>query len=150
MSAIRLLAMFAAAATLAVPTIAAAPDTIKTRQDNFKAMARSMKLIGDELRKDAPAFAIIRREAAALERAGGRVGRFFPKGTGAEAGVKTRARAAIWAQSAEFRAATVNSNSAIKGLRAAAAGTDLGRIRAALRSAGGACAACHDRFRVPE
>lgn len=146
----RFAAFALAAALLAAPSSAAAPDTIKARQDNFKAMARSMKLIGDELRKDAPAFAIIRREAAALERAGGRVGRFFPKGTGPEAGVKTRARAAIWAQPAEFRLAAANSNSAIKGLRAVASGTDVGRIRAALRSTGGACAACHDTFRVPE
>ncbi|NJS14604.1 MAG: cytochrome c [Sphingopyxis sp.] len=150
MSAVRLFAMLAAAATLAVPSIAAAPGTIKARQDNFKAMARSMKLISDETRKDAPSFALIRREAAALERAGARVARFFPKGTGAEAGVKTGARSAIWQRPAEFRTAATNLNNAAKGLRTAAAGTDVGRVRAALGATGGTCKGCHDQFRVPD
>jgi len=150
MPAIRICAMIAAAASLAVPSIAAAPDTVKARQDNFKSMGRSMKLISDELRKDAPGFAIVRREAAALERAGARIGRLFPKGTGAEAGVKTGARAAIWSQPAGFRTAAVNLNTATKGLRAAAAGTDVGRIRAALGATGGTCKGCHDKFRVPD
>jgi cytochrome c556 len=150
MSAIRMIALCAAAATLAVPSMAAAPGTIKARQDNFKAMARSMKLISDETRKDAPSFVLIRREAAALERAGARVGRFFPKGTGAEAGVKTGARAAVWQQPADFRAAAINLNGATKGLRMAAAGTEIPKIRAALGATGGACKACHDRFRVPD
>lgn len=150
MSVLRLCAMLAAAATLAVPTIAAAPDTIKARQDNFKAMVRSMKMISDETRKDAPSFAAIRREAAALERAGARVGRFFPKGTGPDAGVKTRALAVIWDEPAEFRAAAANLNGATKRLRAAAAGKDIGRVRAALGATGGACKACHDTYRVPD
>ena len=125
MSAIRMLGIFAAAALLTVPTIAAAPDTIKARQTNFKAMGRSMKMISDELKKDTPSYAIIRRESLALERAGARVGGFFPKGTGAEAGVKTGARAAIWAKPADFRTAAANLNKATRNLRLVTAGTDV-------------------------
>lgn len=147
MSAIRLLAIFAAAATLAVPTIAAAPDTIKARQDNFKAMGRSMKLIGVELKKETPAFVAIRREAAALEKAGARVARFFPKGTGPEAGVKTAALPAIWQKPPEFTTAAAGLNRATKGLRTAAAGTDVAKIRAAMGATVGACKACHEKFR---
>lgn len=148
MSAIRLLAMFAAAATLAVPTIAAAPGTIKARQDNFKAMARSMKMIADELKKDTPVFAVIRREAAALDKKGARVGRFFPKGTGPEAGVKTDALPAIWQMPAEFRSAAAGLTKATKGLRAAAASTEVAKVRAAMGATAGACKACHERFRL--
>jgi cytochrome c556 len=150
MSAFRLLALCAAAATLAVPTIAAAPDTIKARQANFKSMGRSMKLISDELKKDIPSYAIIRRESLTLERAGARVGGFFPKGTGAEAGIKTGARAAIWQKPAEFRTAAANLNKATKNLRLVTAGTDVAKIRAALGATGGTCKACHDDFRVPD
>jgi cytochrome c556 len=150
MTVIRTIAIVAAAATLAMPSVAAAPDTIKARQANFKAMARSMKMISDELRKDAPAFAVVRREAAALDRAAARVGRYFPRGTGAEAGVKTGARAAIWAQPAAFQGAATKLTGATKGLRAAAAGTDPARIRAALGATGATCKGCHDQFRVPD
>ncbi len=144
----RFAAITVAAALLAVPTIAAAPDTIKARQDNFKAMGRSMKLISDELKKDAPAFAVIRREAAALERAGKRIPGFFPRGTGPEAGVKTEALPAIWQKPADFRAAATKLNGATKGLRTAAAGTDAAKVRAALGATGGTCKGCHDQFRL--
>jgi cytochrome c556 len=150
MTAIRLFAILAAAVTLAVPTIAAAPDTIKARQANFKAMGRSMKMISDELKKDSPSYAIIRRESLTLERAGARIGGFFPKGTGAEAGVKTGARAAIWQKPAEFRAAATNLNKATRALRLITAGNDVAKIRAALGATGGTCKACHDDFRVPD
>lgn len=150
MSAIRKIALFAAAATLAVPTIAAAPDTIKARQANFKSMAESVKLIFGELKKDAPAFAAIRQEAAALEKKGARVARFFPKGTGPEAGVKTGALPAIWQQPAEFRTAATGLNRATKALRAAAAGTDVAKVRAAVGTTVGACKACHEKFRLED
>lgn len=150
MSASRFYLIAAAAALLAVPTVAAAPGTIKARQDNFKAMGRSMKMIGDELKKDAPAFAVIRREAAALEKAGARIGKYFPKGSGPEAGVKTEALPAIWAKPAEFSAAAANLNRAAKGLRTAAAGTDAGKVRAAMGATFGACKACHEKFRLDD
>lgn len=141
----------AAAALLALPSVAATPGaTIKARQDNFKAMGRAMKSIGDELKKDAPAFGVIRREAAALEKAGSRVGRFFPKGTGPEAGVKTDALPAIWAKPGEFTAAATGLNRATKALRAAAAGSDAAKVRAAMGATFGACKACHEKFRLDD
>lgn len=146
----RYAALALAAAMLAAPSIAAAPDTIKARQDNFKAMGRSMKMIGDELRKDTPAFAAIRRETAALEKAGARVARFFPKGTGPETGVETDALPVIWQKPAEFSAAAAGLNRATKGLRAAAAGTDVAKVRAAMGATAGACKACHEKFRLDD
>lgn len=146
----RFAALALAAMMVAAPTIAAAPDTIKARQDNFKSMGRSMKLISDELRKDAPGFAVIRQQAAALEKNSARVARMFPKGTGPEAGVKTGALPAIWQKPTEFSAAAAGLNRATKGLRAAAAGTDVAKVRAALGATGGACKTCHESFRLDE
>ncbi|MBA4748937.1 MAG: cytochrome c [Sphingopyxis sp.] len=148
MTTARFAAFAYAAIMLAVPSIAAAPDTIKARQDNFKAMGRSMKLISDELKKDAPVFATVRREAAALERAGKRIPGFFPRGTGAAAGVNTDALPAIWQKPADFRTAATKLNGATKALRTAAAGTDAARIRAALGATGATCKGCHDQFRL--
>jgi cytochrome c556 len=150
MSTKRAFLVAAAAALLTMPTMAAAPGTIKARQDNFKAMGRSMKMIGDELKKDAPAFAVIRREAAALEKAGARIGKYFPKGSGPEAGVKTEALPAIWQKPADFRAATANLNHATKGLRTAAAGTDASKVRTAVGATFGTCKACHEKFRLDD
>lgn len=150
MTKFRFAALAFAAAMVAAPSIAAAPDTIKARQDNFKSMARSVKLISDELKKDAPAFAVIRQQAAALEKKGARVARFFPQGTGPEAGVKTGALPAIWQKPTEFSAAAAGLNRATKGLRTAAAGTDVAKVRAAFGATGGACKTCHESFRRDE
>lgn len=150
MTKFRFAALAFAAAMVAAPSIAAAPDTIKARQDNFKSMARSVKLISDELKKDAPAFAVIRQQAAALEKKGARVARFFPQGTGPEAGVKTGALPAIWQQPTEFRTAAAGLNRATKGLRTAAAGTDVAIVRAAVGTTVGACKACHEKFRLDD
>lgn len=148
MSATRFALISAAAFALAMPSIAAAPGAIKTRQDNFKAMGRSMKAISDELKKDTPAFATIRSEAAALERASKRVAGLFPRGSGPAAGVKTEALPSIWEKPAEFRAAAAKLTGATKALRAAAAGTDPAKVRGALGATGASCKGCHDQFRL--
>ncbi len=140
--------LLAGSLALAVPVAASAPDTIKSRQDNFKSMGRSMKMISDEVRKSKPDFAVIRREAARLERASGRIPRLFPAGTGPEAGVTTEALPVIWTNAAGFRAASGKLTTATKGLRAAAASNDVGRVRAALGGTGGACKECHDTYRL--
>ncbi len=142
----------AAAALTVVPVAAATPAGTKAateaRQAAFKSFGRSMKTISDEVRKPSPDMALIAAEAAKLEKAGPRIPRWFPRGSGPESGLKTEALPAIWAKPAEFRGAAGKFTAAAKGLRAAAAAKDAARVRAALGATGGTCKACHEGFRL--
>ena len=151
------LVAFAAAAALSVATAAVAqlrpPEAaarIQTRQANYKQMAAAMKGLGDELRGANPSLAEIRRRTATVARFAPHLLRWFPRGTGPEAGVRTRALPAIWANHEAFTRAGAALVVAARGLDSAARRGDLGAVRAALPRVRGACSGCHDDFRAPE
>jgi cytochrome c556 len=138
-------------AAAAAQRVAAPPaQTIQTRQHNYKQMAAALKAVGDELRGSSPSLAAIRRHSATLESYARQVLRWFPPGTGAEAGVRTRALPAIWSDRPGFERAGARLLVATRGLNAAARRGDLDRIRAALPAVRSACSGCHDDFRAPE
>lgn len=137
---------------VAVPAagFAAAPDTIKTRQANFKKMGAATKAIVDEMRKSDPSIAVIRTNAAGLDRAGSAALRAFPRGTGPASGVKTDALPAIWTKPAEFRAARQKFESASRAFNRAAASGDIAQVRTAFGALGASCKGCHDQFRAED
>jgi len=76
-------------------------------------------------------------------------GRWFPKGTGPEAG-KTRALPEIWAKPDDFVAAQKMLSDRAPALLTAAKAKDVAAVQAAFKELGGACKNCHDTFRSPE
>lgn len=147
------LAKAAALAVIVLPAtvaVAAGPNPVfKLRHDNFEAMGRAMKGIGNELKKPAPNVAAIQKNAGTLAAASTRVKGYFPKGTGPEAGVKTEALPAIWQRPADFGAAADRLVVATKNLQMAAATGDLAKIQPAVGAVGQSCKGCHDNFRKP-
>lgn len=145
--------LIAAAAAILLPAtavLAANPaDTIKARQENFKAMGKAMKAIGDELKSPTPNLAVISAGAKDLNSAAVNVGKFFPKGTGVESGQKTDALPAIWAKPADFNAANGKLVGASKALLAASASGNIDQVKASVGGVGGSCKGCHDNFRKP-
>lgn len=138
-------------AGVATAAIAATPQqTIKARQANFKAIGKATKAVFDETRKPSPDMAVIRPNAAQLVRLSSQLPRWFPRGSGPEAGVKTGARAEIWTKPAEFQTAAVNFNKAAIALNAAAATGDTTAVATAARALGGTCKGCHDGFRAKD
>lgn len=130
-----------------------APDaarTIQARQGNYKQMAAALKGISDQLRSGRPDLAQIRPRAAMLADRSVLVLRWFPRGTGPEARVRTRALPEIWSNAAGFRDAGARFVVAARALNGAAQAGDLARIRAALPAVQRSCGACHDDFRGPE
>ena len=127
-----------------------ATATIQARQANYKQMAAALKGISDQLRSGAPDLGQIRPRAALLADRSVQVLRWFPHGTGPEAGVRTRALNNIWADAAGFRAAGARFVVAARALNGAARAGDLARIRTALPPVQRACGGCHDDFRGPE
>lgn len=138
-------------AAIGISTIAYAAkpaDVISARQGFYKQIGKSTKALFDEQRASTPSLDTIRQNAAIIAKLAPQVPRWFPKGTGPEAGVKTDALPAIWEKPAEFRKAAADFATAANGLSIAAKGTDMAAITAATRALGGACKGCHDQFKV--
>ncbi|MBC2666859.1 cytochrome c [Novosphingobium flavum] len=134
----------------AMVAIAAAPaDVIKARQDNFKIMGKAMKGTMDEFKLPSPNPAVVKANANALAAAAVKVKGGFPKGTGAETGVKTDALPVIWQKPADFKAADAKMAAAAKAFQAAANTGDLAKMQAAAGAVGQTCKGCHDTFRKP-
>lgn len=149
----RLVLAIAAAASAAAAAQLPRQDaagTIRVRQANYKQMAGAMKGIRDQLRASRPALPLIRRSSAVIAGHAVNVLRWFPRGTGPEAGVRTRALPQIWTDQASFTRRGAALVVAARNLDAAARAGDAARVRAALPAVASACGACHDDFRAPE
>jgi cytochrome c556 len=127
-----------------------AAATIQARQGNYKQIAAALKGVSDQLRSGSPDIAQIRPRAAFLADRSAQVLHWFPRGTGTEAGVRTRARPEIWSNPRGFAYAGATFVVAARALNSAAQAGDIARVRAALPGVQHACGGCHDSFRAPE
>jgi cytochrome c556 len=132
----------------------AAPDPtpaeiIKSRQEHLKDMGASMKAIVDQVKGGTLDRTIMTDAAKKIVSYSHELPKWFPKGTGEEAGVKTAAKAEIWQQPEDFTAAAEKlPPEADKLLEIVAAG-DAAAIGGQLQATGKACGGCHKPFRVP-
>lgn len=131
---------------------AAAPDSIRARQQNFKAMGAAFKAINDQIRKPVPDVTLLRQQSAQLSTLSARFAsqNWFPKGSGPESEQKTKASPDIWAQSQKFAGMRSALNMQAKQLSGAAATGDVTRIKLAVKGVGQSCAACHKQFRMDD
>ncbi len=143
-------AILAANAAAAGAQDRAPAETIRMRQANYKQMGAAMKGLNEEMRGGRPSLATVRRHAAVIARHAPMVLRWFPHGSGPEAGVRTRAKAAIWTDPHGFRRAGAALLLASGGLSAAARRGDMAAIRTAVPALANACGGCHEDYRGPE
>jgi Cytochrome c556 len=128
---------------------ASARDLQKQRHDHYHELGDAFKTVRDQTRAGSPDIGKIKAAAQVINEASIEQGRWFPAGTGPEAG-KTRALAEIWTRPEDFKAAQkVFSDAAPKLLAAANAG-DLSAVKTTYGDLGKACKNCHDTFRSPE
>jgi cytochrome c556 len=123
-------------------------EVVKARQKDLKALGAAFKTIRDELKGDSPDAARIREASVDITRAAGAIGKWFPAGTGPESGVKTDAKAEIWADAAGFataRDAFVRESDKWNQL---ANGTDVSAWKEGAAALGQSCKGCHDKYRV--
>lgn len=146
------MALSVAAAALAGAALAqtAAEKAVAARQANFKQLGASFKTINDELKKDAPDMAAIGAAATKMRDLAVGLPSWFPKGSGAESGAKTRAKAEIWTDAAGFAVVQRGLQTQTAQLQKLAAAGDLAGVRGQVKPTGGACAACHDKYRTPQ
>jgi cytochrome c556 len=120
---------------------------IETRQANFKKLGGTFKALNDQLHSPAPDKAQIAALAAQLKTLAPGIPTWFPAGSGPEAGVKTAAKADIWAKPDVFKADAKALQVEADKLAAIAPAGDLTAIAAQARVVGSKCAACHTEFR---
>jgi cytochrome c556 len=145
-------AAFAGAVTAAAAQNRAMPpaETIRMRQANYKQMGAAMKGLNEQLRSGAPSVGAIRAGSRTIVGHAPNVLRWFPRGTGPESGVRTRARPEIWSDHSGFTRAGAALLVAARNLDAAARRGDLAAVRAAVPPVARACSGCHDNYRAPE
>jgi cytochrome c556 len=125
-------------------------EIIKARQEKLKDLGEQMKTIGGQAKSgtlDRAVMAEAAKKAAAYAKD---LPTWFPKGTGPEAGVKTRAKPEIWAQPDDFQAAAEKLPPEAEKLAEVVANGDTPAIFAQLQATGKACQGCHKQFRVKD
>jgi cytochrome c556 len=125
-------------------------SVVQARQAHFKAIGAASKGVYDELNKPTPDAAAIEGYARQLDQLAPQIPSWFPAGSGAESGVKTRAKPEVWTQSAAFKTDADNFAAAARHFDVTAAGGDIGAIRLEYPSLAKTCGACHGQFRAKE
>ena len=124
------------------------PQIVQARQAHFKSLGRSLKSVRDQIRHAQPNWSVVAADANQIERLASTLPTWFPAGSGKGHGVKTRARAAIWAKPRAFAQAARIFLSRAQSLTQAAGGRDRRSLELRARALGQACGSCHRRFRA--
>lgn len=143
-------AMAVALAISSVAFAAASPavtSAISARKANFKEIGGAFKSINDEVKSGAPDMRIIRPLARDIAARAALQLKFFPKGSGPESAVKTRAKGAIWKDFATFTKLQKDMMIAANALNTAAAAGNVAAFDSARNSLGATCKSCHEKFR---
>lgn len=133
-----------AALAAASPAITAA---IAARKANYKEIGGAFKTINDEIKSGSPDFNSVRPLARDIANRSALQLKHFPKGSGPESGVKTRAKAAIWKDYASFTKLQKDMVTSATALNAAATARDVAALAKARTALGATCKSCHDKFR---
>lgn len=121
---------------------------MKTRHDGMDAIGDSTKAIHRAL-SGTPSLATVRTNAARIAQLSQQASVWFPAGTGPDV-AKTRAKPEIWQSSEDFGSKLRNFQRAAAAFNDAARGNDVAAINARFDDLGGACKACHDKYRAEE
>lgn len=129
-----------------------AATVIEMRQQGYKDMGAAFKGIRDQYRRPKPVMVMIREYTRPLVRYSREpvVEKWFPAGSGPEAGIETEALPVIWERPEEFAARWQDYVDAAGRLQTAAKTGDLDATRERTRELGETCGGCHDTFREEE
>ena len=121
----------------------------KARHEHYEELGDAFKAVRDNSRGGSPDWAALEKAANVVVEASIDQQRWFPQGSGPEAG-KTRALPEIWEKPDDFTAAQKVLTDRAPKLLAAVKAKDIAGVQASFKEVGGACKNCHDTFRAPE
>ncbi|MBV8684484.1 MAG: cytochrome c [Caulobacteraceae bacterium] len=143
-----------AGAVLAAGAVVAAgltgADALKDRQAHMKEMGKASKAIADELKTGKADPAVIKPNADKIATNSKNIPTWFPKGSGPETGLKTKALPIIWTDPEEFQTKAHNVQVAAANLDAVADTGDMAKVGPAAKELGQACHSCHEKFQAKE
>ena len=119
------------------------------RHEGMEDIGDAFKVLGREMKADAPNLDAVRTQTATVARLAPQVSRWFPAGTGPDIG-KTRAKPEIWQKPEDFAAKTRAFQAAARSFDATVKSGDVAAIKAGFGELGKTCKACHDLYRAPE
>jgi cytochrome c556 len=136
----------AAAASVSGPQAVA---IMHERHEGMETIGKNFKTLHRELDAASPDLATVRESAATVADLSKKASGWFPAGTGPDVG-KTGAKPEIWLpqNKADFAAKLSAFQKAAQVFNAAAASGDVNAIKARYADLGGACKACHDKYRA--
>jgi cytochrome c556 len=136
---------------LAVPAVsgAQAAAIMKERHDGMEEMGKAFKTLHRDLDSDDPNVGEIRSAAATINKNAKAASNWFPAGTGPEAG-KTAAKPDIWQNPKDFAAKLSTLQHYAQEFYQAALTGDVGTLKSNQDTLGGACKACHDKYRAED
>lgn len=125
-------------------------DAVAARINGYRETGAAFKSINDQLKTDTPAKILLRLSAKRIVQTSHEQYGWFPAGSGAEAGVKTKAKPVIWTDAAGFKAAQDKLQQQAALMSQTVDGGDLAAIRKQAHALGETCAACHKQYRAED
>jgi cytochrome c556 len=116
------------------------------RHEGMETIGKNFKVLRRQLEGSSPNMSAVRTSAATIAGLSQKASRWFPIGTGPELG-KTGAKSEIWQNQQDFTAKLSTFQQAARAFNATARGNDVSAIKARFADLGGACKACHDKYR---
>ena len=148
LASVALLAVTATAgAAVTKVTGAKAVQVMHDRHEGMENIGKAFKALHREFDASSPFVPTIRTSAAQIADLSKKASGWFPAGTGPDVG-KTGAKPEIWQNQQDFAAKLSDFQKAAQVFNAAAAGNDLNAAKARYADLGGACKACHDKYRT--
>jgi len=126
------------------------PPIVQERQEGYKALGSSFKLINDQLKSGAPDMAQIAPAADRMNALAQQIPNWFPAGSGPQDGVETDALETVWTNPEGFAAAQQRLVETTAELQQLAAAGDAAALEAHVKVVGASCGGCHDDFRVEQ
>jgi cytochrome c556 len=144
--------LFLATASIGLAACAAADDSpggkaAHQRHERFEELGDAFKSLNDQLKSGKPNFAEIKGNAAKISTLASQIKDWFPAGSGPQDGKRTDAKAEVWTQPVEFQQAASRFGDTVNALNATIATGDTTAMGASVKTMGGACKSCHDKFR---
>lgn len=148
---LRVMSMVAAGAVLAIAGTAWAQlnpkDAVGVRINAYRENGAAFKTINDQLKSGAPVKIMMRASARTISNTARDQYNWYPAGSGAETGLKTKAKPAIWSDAAGFRAAQDRFAREADLMSKVVDTGDAAAMQKQAKALGQACAACHQKYR---
>jgi cytochrome c556 len=122
-------------------------DAVTARVANYRETGAAFKTVNDQLKSDTPAKVMLRMSARRIAQTAHDQYGWFPAGSGPEAGVKTRAKPAVWTDAATFKAVQDRFQQQANLFAQSVDAGDMDKIRTQAKALGEACATCHNKYR---